>query len=185
VPHPRECISGDVWAVRLLGDSLLVLAADGLGHGPQAADAAQAARVVFLRASQTAPAELVERTHAALASTRGAAVAIAEFDRRRRLVRFAGIGNISGTIAAGDATRSMVSHHGTAGHDVARIQEWTYPWPGGALGILHSDGLSARWKLSDYPGLAARHPLLIAGMLYRDHRRGSDDASIVVIREAA
>jgi hypothetical protein len=47
--------------------------------------------------------------------------------------------------------------------------------------ILHSDGLSARWDLDDYAGLRRRHPALIAGVLFRDHRRLRDDASVVVV----
>ena len=38
--------------------------------------------------------------------------------------------------------------------------------------------------LDAYPGLAVSHPSLIAGVLFRDHRRGRDDASIVVMRAA-
>ena len=44
------------------------------------------------------------------------------------------------------------------GHDVRRIQEFTYPWPTGALLVLHSDGLISHWALDRYPGLAARAP---------------------------
>jgi hypothetical protein len=79
----------------------------------------------------------------------------------------------------------MVSHHGTAGHDMRRIQEFTYPWEAAAILVLHSDGLSSHWTLEPYPGLQLRHPMLIAGVLYRDFKRGRDDASVVVLREAA
>ena len=48
--------------------------------------------------------------------------------------------------------------------------------------ILHSDGLTARWDLGAYPGLIGAHPSLIAGILYRDYRRGRDDASVVAVR---
>ena len=51
--------------------------------------------------------------------------------------------------------------------------------------ILHSDGLSAQWEIDSYPGLAASHPALIAGVLFRDHRRGRDDAAVVAMRPAA
>jgi len=54
--------------------------------------------------------------------------------------------------------------------------------PAGALVIMHSDGLSARWKLSDYPGLFERHPAVIAGVLYRDNVRIRDDATVLVAR---
>ena len=52
-------------------------------------------------------------------------------------------------------------------------------------------GLGEAWAangprdLASYPGLAGRHPMVIAGVLYRDHGRRTDDASIVVLREAA
>ena len=41
----------------------------------------------------------------------------------------------------------MVSHHGVLGHSGSRIQEFTYPWPPGALAVLHSDGVGTHWGL--------------------------------------
>ena len=78
---------------------------------------------------------------------------------RRQLVRFVGVGNIGAApwSATVDARR-MVSHNGTAGHIAPRIREFTYPFTGSPLVILHSDGLSAQWELDGYPGLAASHP---------------------------
>ena len=48
--------------------------------------------------------------------------------------------------------------------------------PAAPLVILHSDGLTTRWDIAAYPGLAGQHPSLVAGVLLRDHRRGRDDA---------
>jgi hypothetical protein len=50
---------------------------------------------------------------------------------------------------------------------------------------MHSDGLSGRWSLDDWPGLRQRHPVVIATVLYRDFSRSTDDATVVVAREAA
>ena len=185
VAHPREEVSGDAWAVRVMQDRTAVMVGDGLGHGPMAAKASATAREIFHRHAGLAPAELLTRIHEALRPTRGAAVAVAEIDTTKRIVRFAGIGNIAATILAGATTRSLVSHHGTLGHDVRRIQEFSYPWEQDALLVLNSDGLVSHWVLDRYPGLAARHPMLTAAVLYRDFRRGADDASVVVLREAA
>ena len=38
-----------------------------------------------------------------------------------------------------------------------------------------------RWNLADYPGLALRHPAVIAAVLLRDFDRGRDDATVVVL----
>lgn len=185
VACPGETVSGDAWAISGDGERLVVMVADGLGHGPAANQAASAAVATFKARAAESPATVLEYIHQALRPTRGAAVALAEIDRQRHVVDFAGLGNIAGTVIAGGTLRHMVSHHGTVGHDVRRIQEFTYPWPDGASLLLHSDGLTSRWSLDAYPGLLERHPMLIAAMLYRDFRRGRDDATVVVLREAS
>jgi anti-sigma regulatory factor (Ser/Thr protein kinase) len=183
VPHPGESLPGDAWAVHVGHDSTSVIVADGLGHGEHAAEASRAATDTFRRHVGDPPARLLERTHGVLRSTRGAAVAIAVTDRGRGLLRFAGVGNIAATIASGDATRSLVSHHGIVGAAARHFQEFQYPFAAGDLLVLHSDGLDTHWKLSDYPGLAQHDPELVAAVLYRDHRRGRDDTTVVALRQ--
>lgn len=184
LPIESEEACGDAWAIHQTNTRALIMVADGLGHGGYAAEAAQAAVRVFENHIDSGPAAMIERMHAALRGTRGAAVAVTEIDRSRRMLRHAGAGNICGRILSGETDRSMVSSNGTVGLEVSRIQEFTYPWPDDGLLILHSDGLSGRWGLKDYPGLAQRHPALIAGVLFRDHRRIRDDNTVVVITEA-
>jgi anti-sigma regulatory factor (Ser/Thr protein kinase) len=182
VRYPGEQVCGDGFAIVEAGERLQLLVVDGLGHGLGAAQATQAACALFRAERMLALPELLSRMHRALAPTRGAAVAVAELDRGRELLRFAGIGNVAGSIVGGGPSRSTVSLYGTMGHDVRRFQEFTYPWPRGGLFVLHSDGISGRWNLDDAPGLSARHPTLIAGVLYRDFGRARDDATVVVLR---
>jgi hypothetical protein len=120
--------------------------------------------------------------HEALRSTRGAAAAVAVLEPRREACTFCGIGNIVFRIHAGGSCRHMVSHNGILGHQVRKFQVFSYRFPRGALCIAHSDGIAPRWDLNHYPGLSARHPSLVAGVLFRDHRRGRDDATVVVVR---
>ena len=61
--------------------------------------------------------------------------------------------------------------------------EFTYPWTEASVLVLHSDGLQSQWSLDQEPGLAARHPALIAGVLFRDHRRGRADVTVVAARQ--
>jgi len=183
LPKPGEQVSGDAWAAAPHPDRCFVLVADGLGHGPDAAAAAGQAVRAFENNLTLPPARLLEAIHLALRPTRGAAVAVAEIESGRQ-VKFAGIGNISGSIVAADnSVRHMVSHNGIAGHEARKFQEFTYPWSQGALLVLHSDGLNTRWRLESYPGLLARQPGLIAGVLYRDFDRKTDDVTVVVVRE--
>ena len=183
LPKTGEEISGDAWAIDQDSGRSLVLVADGLGHGPQAALASREAVRIFQANLGRSPKEMVEAAHAALRSTRGAALAIAEVDVERLTVRFAGVGNISGTIFSPLKSNSMVSYNGTVGHEVRKIQEFVYQWPKGGLLVMHSDGLGTQWRLDRYPGLVAKHPSLIAGVLYRDFNRGRDDVTVLVARE--
>lgn len=182
VASESEC--GDAWAVQHTAGRLAVLLADGLGHGPMAAAASRAAVASFRKSAGLPAPLLVERLHAALRPTRGAAVAVAEETEGARM-HYAGIGNISGVLAGSPHVRKMVSLPGTAGHQARTIRGFEYDWPPDALLVMHSDGLTGRWDLSDYPGLAQRHPALVAGILYRDFSRGRDDATVVVVRRAS
>jgi anti-sigma regulatory factor (Ser/Thr protein kinase) len=184
LPVASEEVCGDAWAVHQSRERALIMVADGLGHGQDAAEASAEAAKIFENYASSSPAEMIERMHAALRSTRGAAVAVAELLWGQRIVRHAGVGNISGRIFSGEAVRNMVSHNGTVGLEAPKIQEFTYPWPEDGLLILHSDGLATHWNLDDYPGLRGRNPSLIAGVLFRDHNRVRDDSTVVVIREA-
>jgi anti-sigma regulatory factor (Ser/Thr protein kinase) len=184
LPIHGETECGDCWAVMPGRTGIRVIVADGLGHGPMAAEASQAAMRIAREFPDLAPAPLLEKAHDALRATRGAAVAVAEIDRQKGTVRFAGVGNISAAIAADGALRQMMSHNGTAGLHARKFQEFSYPWPSSAMLVMHSDGLSGRWTLGGYPGIAMRHASILAAALYRDHTRGRrDDVTVLALRE--
>ena len=185
VAMPGESVCGDGWSAASASPGTAILMADGLGHGPAAAEAAETAVRLF-REHPTEPLEqLMAILHAGLRATRGAAAAVAAIDPVRREVRYVGVGNISASIVSPLATRNLVSHNGTVGHQMRKAQEFVYPWESGALLILHSDGLATHWKLDRYPGLMEQDPAIIAAMLYRDHARRRDDAGVVVYRLSA
>lgn len=186
-PAIGEEICGDSWAVASERKSALRLAmvVDGLGHGPQAAEASRKAVAVFHDQLRLGPVGILHAAHAALKSTRGAAMAIAQIDGERGEVRFAGVGNIGGTINVSGERRGfgMVSQNGIVGHAMRKVQEYTYPWSRDDLLIMYSDGLGSQWDLERYAGISARRPSLTAGLLYRDYKRGRDDVTVLVARE--
>lgn len=177
-----ETKCGDAWSVHFTPNRSIYIVADGLGHGPSAAEAAREAIRVFEEAPHLSPVRILNDAHLALAKTRGAAVAIAEVLHDKAVVNYAGVGNIAGVIYDGHKTRSMVSMNGTLGHSIGRIQDFSYPWEKSSSLIMHSDGLATRWNMDQYPGLAGRHPALLAGILYRDFCRKRDDVTILISR---
>jgi anti-sigma regulatory factor (Ser/Thr protein kinase) len=184
VPMRGEEVCGDSWAVDRKDERLLFLVADGLGHGPEAARASRAAVVSFLEQRPHALVELLRGAHQELRSTRGAAVSIASVDGAQ--LHYTGVGNISAAVVSPDgAVQRLVSMNGTLGHQASRMQEFSYPWSARSTLVMCSDGLSTQWRLDAYPGLLARHPSLVAGVLYRDFVRGRDDATVLVAREVS
>jgi anti-sigma regulatory factor (Ser/Thr protein kinase) len=185
VPYPGERFCGDGWTFHHTEDRMLVLVVDGLGHGMEAATAAQEAIATFHQRAELAPADILGYLHDGLKKTRGAVASIAEIRPKEKTLTYAGIGNISAVLLSGDASRSLVSHNGTLGMTIARVQEFRVDWPADAVLVLHSDGLQSRWDLRSYAGLMVRHPAVIGGALLRDFRRQRDDASVVVVKAAA
>ena len=185
VAKAGEDVSGDGWHVAAGPAAMMMLLADGLGHGIGAADAANAAVKAFLRFTNATPSAALEAVHDSVAHTRGAAAAIVSLSRSPAVVKFAGVGNISASITVNGTVRHAVSHNGTLGHEARIFREYSYPWEKDAIFVMHSDGLSTHWSLDAYPGLRMRHPSVIAAVLYRDFSRQRDDVTVVVVREVS
>jgi anti-sigma regulatory factor (Ser/Thr protein kinase) len=182
-PLTGEPVSGDGFAVREAEGRRQVMVCDGLGHGRLAHAATQEAVRAFANTPAAPPAVVVEALHRALSHTRGAALAVAELDPEAGVVRYAGLGNITGTVLAGDGgRRGMVSLPGIAGHQRRQIREYDYPLPPAATVLMHSDGVVDRWKATDYPGLLSRSVQVIAATVLRDGGTRRDDAGVLVAR---
>jgi anti-sigma regulatory factor (Ser/Thr protein kinase) len=184
VPYPGEEVCGDGWAFEANDDHLDLLVVDGLGHGSPAAEAALVAIRAFESDSTRSPPAHLEAIHHRLSKSRGAAGALARIEWAARTVRFVGVGNVSGAIVGAGGSRGLSSHNGILGQRDPRFQEFTYAWPTDGILVLHSDGLSAKWNLDAYPGLAVKCPELVAAVLYRDFLR-RDDASVLVAKARA
>ncbi|GAA0521922.1 transcriptional regulator [Paractinoplanes deccanensis] len=182
-PLTGEPVSGDAFAVREVDGRRQILMCDGLGHGGLAAAAATEAVRVFYETPAGDPSALVEALHRRLNHTRGAALAVAELDGKAGLVRYAGLGNIAGTVLGPDGgRRGMVSLPGIAGHQRRQIRQYDYPLEPGAVVVMHSDGVVDRWNPADYPGLLTHAPVVIAATALRDAGVRRDDAGVIVAR---
>jgi anti-sigma regulatory factor (Ser/Thr protein kinase) len=184
VAKSGEDVCGDAWLVEARDEGELAVVADGLGHGPDAATAANAALHAVALQPKLGPARLVQRAHLALRATRGAALAICNLDARGGALTLAGVGNVSASVTGNGRRTHLVSHNGIVGHEMRKVQEFAAPWPPQALLVMHSDGMSTHWDIGDYPGLTLHHAGLIAGVLYRDFSRGRDDVTVVTVRNA-
>jgi anti-sigma regulatory factor (Ser/Thr protein kinase) len=184
VPYPGMTECGDAWDLHDAGERATLMVCDGLGHGPAAAVAARTVLAAFRERPEEPLATILQRADHAARHTRGAAATIVRVDLAAREATIAGVGNVSAWIAGVDSTRQLVTQHGTLGQATPRLREERYLFPPGARLVVCSDGLKSRLPFGDHPGLLACAPTAIAATLWRDHARGRDDATAVVLCEA-
>ena len=184
VPGQTEC--GDAWRVADDRRHLTMMVVDGLGHGPGAAGVSASALELFPAIAHSPPKAAMTRLDAALRGTRGAALSFAVIDEQTRTVHFSGVGNVDGRVLLVETGKSgshLVPQNGIVGHTMPTLRPMSVPFPVGSRLVMHSDGISAKWRPDAYAGLAKVHPALVAGLIYRDGARGNDDATIVVLAD--
>ncbi|MGW5664862.1 SpoIIE family protein phosphatase [Streptomyces sp. NPDC003758] len=178
--------SGDAWACVRFGERVTLLLADGLGHGPAAAEASDAAVRQLRDSAHLPPAELLNVLHTVLRSTRGAAVAVAQVDLAEGTLKFSGIGNIGARFRSAGGWQHLLSHPGIVGaHRPAHIPCRRLPWSPECLLVLHSDGLPSRWSLREDVPSAELDPGVTAAVIVRDAssaaRTVRDDTTVTVL----
>ncbi len=182
VPMRHETVCGDGWAIRHDGTQRVAVLIDGLGHGPQAREAAETGLTAVEDDAPVAADALLARLHARMGRTRGGAAAVFRIDLATGQADFAGAGNVAATVFTGATTRQLPSHPGIVGVNYRRTPPFRLDVPAGALLLMHTDGLQSRWNMTRYAGLPYRHPALVAAVLHRDFDRGRDDAGIIAMR---
>jgi hypothetical protein len=181
-PITGETSCGDSWSAARSPDRIVVLLADGLGHGPLAAEASAAARAAFEAHPLTGPAQVLNAVHEQLHATRGAAVSVADVDRAAGSVRFAGVGNVVGRVIGPGRGATLAPQPGIVGQRMAKVREIVLPVARNDLVVLHSDGLTAKWHVDALKGVLSRSPTVIAAVLLREAGVRHDDASVAVLR---
>jgi phosphoserine phosphatase RsbX len=185
-PLPGENVCGDrVIAVDVNGTGALFGVLDGLGHGAEAADAANRG-VDVLHTARAEPLDtLVQRCHRGLSGTRGAAMTLARIDFRSDKISWIGIGNVAADLVAkhpaGVEVRSSARLiGGIVGYrmpDMLAPQE--VPIRPGDLLVIASDGI-VEDHLDDIDFAAPA--LVIADQILQDHAKDSDDALVLAAR---
>jgi hypothetical protein len=158
------------------------MVSDGLGHGPLAARASTEALRAFRESEQESPLALLRELHTRMSATRGAATAIGHVDLAARRLTYTGIGNIAGRLVGAGRPQGMVSMPGIVGHNIRNARELVYELDDDSWVVMHSDGLTDKWNVADYPGLLACSPLVVGATLLRDAAVRRDDAGVLTCR---
>ncbi|RKE17361.1 anti-sigma regulatory factor (Ser/Thr protein kinase) [Streptomyces sp. TLI_171] len=167
--------------------AFLLMFCDGLGHGPLAARAASDAVAAFHRSAAQYPEQVLAELHRVLRSGRGGAIAVALVEPAAARLTFCGVGNVSAFVVdtVTGVRRSLPSAPGIVGHQLPPVLHAVRQdlAPRSAV-VLHSDGLTDRWRAADVPGLFAHLPVTAAALLLREAGVRRDDAGVVVAKGA-
>jgi negative regulator of sigma-B (phosphoserine phosphatase) len=184
-PIAGETRSGDLAVFAPYEGGALVSVIDGLGHGSEAADAAEAAAAILRAHADWEPQALLDHCHAALRGTRGAVMTFAWFDLAARQMRWAGVGNVEARLLRGTDVRG--ARHagplvlgGVVGFQIPRaLRTSTVDLEPGDAAAFATDGIAADFSAVLDPVLT---PQAQAERVLREHGKGSDDALAVVVR---
>jgi serine/threonine protein phosphatase PrpC len=162
------------------GTTWRIAVIDGLGHGPEAARAAQEAVRVLDTHTDASPDKALNACHAALGGTRGAAISIASVDLAVGRLTYSGIGNIEAHLWQDGVQSRPVSYRGIVGSAMRTVRSFELPLGDPWLLVLHSDGLSSKLDVESLTAARA-DPQVTAETLLARWGRQSDDATVIVI----
>jgi phosphoserine phosphatase RsbX len=179
-----ELYSGDRAVFVAWESGALAAAIDGLGHGADAAVAAEEAAKVVTAHAREAPETLLQRCHDALVRTRGVVMTLAWFDLESRTLTWTGVGNVEGrlmraTAAPGVAPESALIKGGVVGYSLPSVRPTSTELRSGDTLVMATDGISSAFAGSLVAGVDAQE---LADRLFAAHGRGTDDALVVVVR---
>ncbi|MGB2621820.1 MAG: SpoIIE family protein phosphatase [Candidatus Acidiferrum sp.] len=181
---PGQGESGDRHLICCAGDGILIAAMDGIGHGEEAAYAAEAA-ISILKANAEEPViSLMKRCHEDLRSTRGVVLSLASIDPQHGMMTWLGVGNVQGVLMRAGAQNGSVQEvlllrGGVVGSQLPALQAAVLPIAKGDTLVFVTDGIRSEFV----EGLSAlESPQRAADKILKRHGKGNDDALVLVVR---
>jgi len=183
-PHPAMRLNGDAFVIKRWDESVLVAVIDGLGHGQYAHRASRKAREYVERHVDQDLTRLFRGVGRACRATRGVVMAVARFDWVEKRLTFGMVGDVVSRVFESRAPIDFRIRRGVLGGQAPNPVVTHHAWDPSSVLVLHSDGLSSRWRWSDFPNLARASAAEAAGTLLRRLAKDDDDATVVVVKAA-
>jgi serine phosphatase RsbU (regulator of sigma subunit) len=179
-----EASSGDAYVLCPSRAGALLAVVDGLGHGEEAASAAQRASTVISEHPDDSVLSLVRRCHQALVGTRGVAMSVASFDARDDTISWLAVGNVEAVLLRSEAgaappREQIVMRGGVVGARLPLLRASIMTVVSGDVLIIATDGIR--------PGFAERLDVTqpsqqLADQILAGYGRSDDDALVLVAR---
>jgi negative regulator of sigma-B (phosphoserine phosphatase) len=181
---PGQSQSGDRHLVQPYINGLIVAVVDGLGHGEQAAVAADLAVTTLINHAHESVIALVKRCHDALRDTRGVVMALALFNEQDRTLTWMGIGNVEGLVLRAEGSphsrhEYLLLRGGVVGDQLPSLSASIIPLMQGDTLVFTTDGIRGGFA-KDLS--ASDKPQVMADRILAKYSKDSDDALVFVAR---
>jgi len=179
-PGETEC--GDACIVAPFPGGVLAGVIDGLGHGPEAAEAARVATANLQANAGGQVIDLVSSCHSAMRHTRGAALSLASFHVATGTMTWIGVGNVEGALFRIDRNAArprdaLMLRGGVVGYQLPPLRATTHHVDAGDMLVLVTDGISGSFYDRSPIGRPARE---IAEEILERCDKQTDDALVLV-----
>lgn len=181
-PLPGQRYNGDAYFVKRYEDKITFAVIDGLGHGQDAHEAAQAAVDCLENYYRRPFAEIFQLCHQRLKRTRGAAMSLCRINLKDRVMTHAGIGNVQTRVYSSEAAPAPFCINGALGVAIRTVKVDDYPLPENSTIIMFSDGILGRFSPDNIHGFLSQKPQILGKRIMDSYARDNDDATIIVGR---
>jgi phosphoserine phosphatase RsbX len=184
ITKPGQERSGDAGIVEHVHDGVLMGVIDGLGHGPEAAEAASVALETLHDFAGDDLLDIFERTDKAVSGMRGVVLSVAWFDLATATMSWAGVGNVAGVlISPGSKSQHLLLHGGVAGvRRLPHLRVASVTLQPGDVVVMATDGVSQRFSVDLAAVVSDNDPQEAAEVILDSHATGHDDAFVAVAR---
>jgi hypothetical protein len=181
---PGQTESGDRHLVVDLPGAAVATVVDGLGHGSEAAAAAErAVDCVQNHAGEDGLIGLVKHCHNQLSTSRGAVMNLASFDSREGTLTWLGIGNVEGRLllktSTGFVRQNLLLRPGVVGQRLPSLQAAVTRVQPGDMVIFATDGIAP--DFADELRLEGSVDDIAERIISRFCKK-TDDALVLVVR---
>lgn len=174
--------SGDACVMAPFPGGVLVGVIDGLGHGPEAAEAARVATATLESRPGGQVIDLVRACHDALRRTRGVALSLASFHAATGTMTWIGVGNVEGALFRVDRNAprprdALMLRGGVVGYQLPPLRAASHRVHPGDMLLLATDGIAGGFTERSPIG---RAPQPVGEEILQLHGKATDDALILV-----
>jgi phosphoserine phosphatase RsbX len=180
-----EAVTGDRHVIRVHPRGVILAVIDGLGHGEEAAAAANAAAQVVETHPSTDIVEILTASHERLRAGRGVVMTMVSITPAAHIFTAVGVGNVTAMVVhpAGSSAESardfVLLRGGVIGHLLPGLRPSVMQVTPGDLFVLATDGISIEFMTEER---LTQPPQGIADRILARHAVRTDDALVLVAR---